>query len=204
MRLVVVTFGAGNVGSIPNMLKRVGVAGEVTDDPDVVERADKLILPGVGAFDPAITNLRARGLDEALNRQVLERGTPILGLCLGMQLLAERSEEGAEAGLGWIPGVVRRLDPGNESLRVPQMGWNTARAVRDHPLVRHWADDARFYFAHSYVMTCRDDSDPLALTDYGVEFASIVQRGNVMGTQFHPEKSHRHGMQLLRNYVEMP
>jgi glutamine amidotransferase len=202
MKLVVVNSGIGNLGAIPNMLKRIGVAASVTDDAGEIESADKLILPGVGSFDPAAGRLRELGLVDVLNR-VAERGTPVLGLCLGMQLLGEGSEEGELPGLGWIPGRVVRFqfDGSDPSLRIPHMGWNFVRQTDATPLLDGLEDHPRFYFAHSYHFSCDDPSDAVGVTSYGYEFPSVIRRGNVMGAQFHPEKSHRFGLRFLENFV---
>lgn len=203
--ITVVNLGVGNLGAIPNMLKRLGASATITDDVDQIDRATKLVLPGVGAFDAALSKLRQLGLTDVLNRQVLERGTPVLGLCLGMQLLAEESEEGHETGLGWIRGkVVRfRLDGSDKSLRIPQMGWNTVQVTKQVPLLADLGDSPRFYFAHSYHLVCADGADSVGLTTHGYAFPSVVQRENVMGAQFHPEKSHRFGMKLFENFLAL-
>jgi len=204
--VTIVDVGTGNVGSVAAMMKRAGGSVELTSDPAVVERASKLLLPGVGSFDAAAAKLHAaKGLVEALNRQVLGRGVPVLGICLGMQLLAKDSEEGELQGLGWIAGRVTKLETDADAggPRIPQMGWNTLSVQRSSPLLAGLADDARFYFAHSYRIECADPGDALATTTYGCEFTSVVQRENVYGTQFHPEKSHRHGMKVLSNFLEL-
>jgi glutamine amidotransferase len=203
MEVTVVNLGVGNLGAIPSMLKRLGAAAAITDDADEIDRATKLVLPGVGAFDAAMSNLRRLGLAEVLTRQVIDRKVPVLGLCLGMQLLADGSEEGNESGLGWIRGkVVRfRLDETDKSLRVPEMGWNTVRVVQPVPLLSGLGESPRFYFAHSYHMVCAEPADAVGVTTYGYEFPSVVQRQNVMGAQFHPEKSHRFGMKIFENFL---
>ena len=203
MTLVVVNTGIGNLGAIPNMLKRIGATAVVTDDRSTIEEATKLILPGVGSFDPAAGRLRELDLIDLLNRKVLEEKTPVLGLCLGMQLLGDGSEEGELPGLGWIPGrVVRfRFDGSDRSLRIPHMGWNFVEPAAGSPLLAGLEQHPRFYFAHSYYFTCDDPADAAGVTTYGVRFASVLQRGNVMGAQFHPEKSHRFGLRFLENFV---
>jgi glutamine amidotransferase len=185
------------------MLKKVGVAAAITADADVIAGADKLILPGVGAFDNAVRELGARGLIPVLQEQVVERGKQILGLCLGMQLFTEGSEEGDARGLGWISGRAVRFRPRAESepLKVPHMGWNTATPTNADPLFAGLDSDARFYFVHSYHVSCGDGA-VIATTNYGGPFASAIRKGNIAGVQFHPEKSHRFGMQLLRNFAE--
>jgi imidazole glycerol-phosphate synthase subunit HisH len=202
--IVVIDYGMGNVGSILNMLKRIGAKALLTSKPADVAEADKLILPGVGAFDHGMKNLEALGLISTLDERVRRQGTPILGICLGMQLFTLRSEEGVREGLGWFDSETVRfkMDGGPEQLRVPHMGWNTAQTVTPSPLFEQSASDSRFYFVHSYHVTCRDPKDVLARTRYGYDFVSAVQKGRMVGVQFHPEKSHKFGMQILKNFVE--
>ena len=203
--VVIVNFGVGNVGSIANMLNRIGVEAAVSSASDSIARADRLILPGVGAFDPAMERLLASGLVEVLHHRVFEDRIPLLGICLGMQLLTERSEEGRLPGLGWIPAeTVRfRLPEGVTNVRIPHMGWNTVTPRRGALLFDSAPPDARFYFAHSYHVRCRDEQHVMATTRHGVEFHSAVRRDNILGTQFHPEKSHRFGMDLLRAFAAL-
>jgi imidazole glycerol-phosphate synthase subunit HisH len=203
VRVVVINSRVGNLGAIPNMLARLGASALVTDDPHDVEHADRIILPGVGSFDAALRNLTVAGLLEAMAEPVLVRQVPFLGVCLGMELLADHSEEGKMPGLGWIRGEVARFrfDDLADHPRVPHMGWNTVRATRDTPLLRDLGDRSRFYFAHSYYFRPKDPGDVIGLTDYGFPFASAVQRGNIAGVQFHPEKSHRHGLRLFENFL---
>ncbi len=214
--IVIVDYGMGNLGSILNMLKKIGAEAKISSDHAEIAAGHKLILPGVGAFDTAMRNLEASGLRAVLDEQVLARRIPTLGVCLGMQLLTEGSEEGSLPGLGWIAGTTKKFrfdgDGATAALKVPHMGWNTiALPTRagdtPRPLV-HGLDDpsqrTRFYFVHSYHVTVRDPADAAALTHYGHDFVSMVQKGHIMGTQFHPEKSHKFGMQLLRNFAEMP
>lgn len=204
--IVVVDYGMGNLGSIVNMLKKVGSQAVVSSDPAVIERADKLILPGVGAFDHGRRNLEERGLDRVLDARVRGAGVPILGICLGMQLFTERSEEGSLPGLAWIEGETIRLrtDPSSVEMRVPHMGWNTVEPCRAHPLFAGLEGEVRFYFLHSYHVACRDDRWVVAKTHYGRDFVSAIAKANILGTQFHPEKSHRFGMQLVKNFVALP
>ena len=204
--IVIVDYDMGNVGSIANMLRKIGVASVISGDPDQIEAAGKLILPGVGAFDTGMTNLERSGLTAILHDKVVARGTPVLGLCLGMELLMRRSEEGACRGLGWVEGsTVRfRFPDGREQLNVPHMGWNTVRPAANATLLRGLAADARFYFVHSYHVVCDRAEDVAGWTHHGYDFASVVERGNIMGTQFHPEKSHKFGMALLSNFAALP
>jgi imidazole glycerol-phosphate synthase subunit HisH len=201
--IVVVDYGMGNVGSIANMLRKVGAEAGISADHVVIESAGKLILPGVGAFDQGMQNLTDRGLIPLLRRKVLEEGTPVLGVCLGMQLLARGSEEGRCPGLGWLDAVAVRFRPtaGDTRLKVPHMGWNTIMVQRPHPLLSGLEQDARFYFVHSYHVVCHDPGVVLSRTGYGVDFVSAVARDNIVGVQFHPEKSHRFGMQVYRNFA---
>lgn len=201
--IVVVDYGLCNVGSVLNMLKRIGAEVAASADPAVIASAEKLILPGVGAFDNAMVNLEQLGLIEPLQRKVRDEKTPVLGICLGMQLLSRRSEEGTLPGLGWIEADTKRFtfDAGVE-LRIPHMGWNELRVARPHPLLADLGAAPRYYFVHSYHVCCDHDENAIGRAHYGIDFTAVVARDNVMGTQFHPEKSHRFGMQLLRNFVE--
>ena len=194
----------GNLGSIRNMLLKIGAESTITSDIETIESADKLILPGVGAFDNAMHNLKELGLIPTLNRQVSEKKTPILGICLGVQLFAKTSEEGTLPGLGWIDAhTVRfRFDADQAHLKLPHMGWNTVSIRQEHPIVKAMSEDARFYFVHTYHVRCSDESNVLTTTSYGITFHSAVVRDNIVGTQFHPEKSHKFGLRLLQNFVE--
>lgn len=200
--ITVIDYGAGNIGSVLNMIKHVGGKSEVARDAAGVLAARKILLPGVGSFDNAMTRLAALGLVEPLKQRARE-GIPFLGICLGMQLLANGSEEGTMAGLGLIAGQVRRFrfDREAAALKIPHMGWNRVTPVVPHALTQSLGDDARFYFVHSYYFDCENAEDVLLQSEYGLSFTSGVQRGNVLGLQFHPEKSHRYGMQLIKNFV---
>jgi len=198
MAIVVVDYDMGNVGSIVNMLKKIGHAATLSADPDVIRAADKLILPGVGSFDAGMENIRKRGLVDVLNDKVVAQRTPVLGICLGMQLLGERSQEGDAAGLGWIPSESVKL--ASDTLRVPHMGWNEI-APTSHWLFEGEPADMRFYFVHSYHVVCKDPQHRIATATYGIELTAAVARDHIVGVQFHPEKSHRFGMQLLRNFA---
>ncbi len=202
--ITIVDYGVGNSGSILNMLKKVGAKAEASSDPDVLRRAEKLILPGVGAFDAGMRKLNEAGLAPLLNELVLEKKVPVIGLCLGMQLMTQKSAEGTEAGLGWFEAETVRFQfgPGQGHLKVPHMGWNTLDIRRPHPLVADLGPGSRFYFVHSYHVLCADEADVVAYTDYGHPVAAVISKGNILGAQFHPEKSHKFGMQLLRNFAE--
>jgi len=200
--IVIIDYGMGNLGSIQNMLKKIGQTSQITSSPDKIALASKLILPGVGAFDRAMTNLKDLGLIDLILSKAAE-GTPILGICLGMQLLADRSEEGVLSGLGLIPGKVIRFSV-PEAYKVPHMGWNVVNYTEGYPLYKGFSelDEARFYFVHSYHFVCEDEQNVTGRTLYGIAFCSSVGRKNVQGVQFHPEKSHKYGMLLLKNFVE--
>lgn len=203
--VVIVDYGVGNLGSIINMLKKAGSKAIASSDPDVLQQAEKLILPGVGAFDAGMNKLNECGLIPLLNHLVLERKIPTLGLCLGLQLMTRKSEEGQTQGLGWLDAETLRFKfgPGQPQLKVPHMGWNTIEIRRTHPLFNDLDPAARFYFVHSFYVQSHDLEAVLAETDYGGYFHSIFGKGNIMGAQFHPEKSHKYGMRLLKNFAEM-
>ncbi len=204
MQIAIVDYGMGNLGSIRNMFKKAGVEAVITADPAVIEEADKLILPGVGAFDSGMRNLEERGLTAVLNKRVLEDQVPVLGLCLGMQLLTGRSEEGSLTGLGWIDAeTVRfRFESNGDIYRIPHMGWNQLQTCRPHPLFGGLEEANRFYFVHSYHVVVRDSSVVLGETTYCFPFVAAVASRNILGVQFHPEKSHRFGLRLLSNFAE--
>jgi len=201
--LVIVDYGLGNIGSIRNMFKRIGVECAVSGSVEDIIRADRLVLPGVGAFDQGMQNLAQRQLVPALTRKVVDERAPVLGICLGMQLLVEASEEGACAGLGWIKGRCRRFAPGVTApqIKVPHMGWNTVRALHPGGVFAGLEEESRFYFVHSYYVACDDPASVLGVTSYGTEFPSAIMNGNILGVQFHPEKSHKFGMRLLENFA---
>ncbi|NEX64026.1 imidazole glycerol phosphate synthase subunit HisH [Noviherbaspirillum galbum] len=203
--IAIVDYGVANRGSMLNMLHRVGAKPVLASTPEAIMKADKIILPGVGAFDHGMQALEDRGLVQALRERVLNDGVPLLGVCLGMQMLGRGSEEGNRAGLGMIDAYCRRFRfAEGEKLKVPHMGWSRLAVNGNDAWLLHELDErARFYFVHSYHLVCEDDADVVARANYGRDFVALVQRGNVMGAQFHPEKSHRFGMALLRNFVEM-
>lgn len=205
--IAIVDYGMGNIGSVANMLRKIGTECVVAGEPASLRGARKLVLPGVGAFDQGMTNLRERGLVELLNELVVERRIPILGICLGMQLLTRGSEEGTLPGLGWVAGQTVRFPGthGGAPLRVPHMGWNTVRARPSSPLFAKWESGrpTRFYFVHSYHVVC-DEADVMSSeATYGSSFCASIEREHIFGVQFHPEKSHQFGMRLLRNYAEL-
>jgi imidazole glycerol-phosphate synthase subunit HisH len=199
----IVDYGIGNVLAIVNMFRSAGIQAEVTGDPDQLRSASRLILAGVGAFDAGMNNLRDRGLVPVLQEAVFERGIPVLGICLGMQLLMQGSDEGSATGLGWIEGrSVRIRGDGPVPVKVPHMGWNEVQPVRSSPLLRGLEHHGRFYFAHSFAVACANADDVVANAIHGAPFPAIVSHGRVSGVQFHPEKSHKYGRQLLTNFAQ--
>jgi glutamine amidotransferase len=202
--VVIVDYGMGNLHSVKRKLDRIGAHAELTSEPDRLLKADKLILPGVGHFGKAMEHLATLGLAPALHEAVVARKTPILGICLGMQLFARRSEEGGAEGLGWLDADVVRFDMDDtRRFKVPHMGWNGVRVARPSPLLDGLTDQTEFYFVHAYHMVCRDGGDVLCDTEYEYPFTSVVQRENLYGVQFHPEKSHEAGELLLRNFLRL-
>ena len=200
--IAIVDYGLGNLGSVANMLKKIGVPAKVTSDAAELRAARALVLPGVGHFDTGMRNLVASGLKAVLDELVLQAKVPVLGICLGMQLMARRSDEGSEPGLGWIAADVKRFDfPAGTRLAVPHMGWNELEP-RDEALFRGLEAAPRFYFVHSYHLVCDAERDVAGWATYGYRFAAAVHQGSIYGTQFHPEKSHRFGMTVLKNFAE--
>lgn len=195
--IAVIDYGMGNLRSVEKGFEKAGVEVEIVRDPEEVDRADGIVLPGVGAFADAMDNLGKTGMDSAVKRSVQE-GKPYLGICLGLQLLFEASEEwGHSRGLGILPGKVRRLP---EDFKVPHMGWNQVRFRGEHPIFRDIPDNSAFYFVHSYYVAPGDKSVVIGITDYGIEFTSAVGYKNIFAIQFHPEKSSALGLHILRNF----
>lgn len=202
MKIGIINVGLGNVASILRMLDRVGSSGYYISSPEDCLESDALILPGVGHFDEVMRALRNAKLAESIEDRVLRANIPVLGICLGMQLLCRGSEEGSETGLGFIDADVRRFRfPTKVELKVPHMGWNVVRTKAFNPLLSEAGDEQRFYFVHSYRVVPDDDSSVIGTTNYGGEFCAAFQKGHIFGVQFHPEKSHRFGMELLKRFV---
>lgn len=200
--ITIVDYGMGNLGSILNMFKRIGVATEITSDAAVLANASKVLLPGVGAFDAAMQRIDASGLRPVLDHKALYERVPILGICLGMQLLTRGSDEGKLSGLGWIGATTRRF-PTIAGLKVPHMGWNLVAPAQPSPLTAGLPSESRFYFVHSYFVQADDERDSVLKAHYGVSFDAAVAHGNIYGAQFHPEKSHKFGLQLLANFASL-
>jgi len=202
--ITIIDYKTGNLGSIQNILKQIGEKSIVTSDKHEIARATKLILPGVGAFDTGMKNLTELDLVNILNEKVLVEKIPVLGICLGMQLLSKGSEEGSVPGLGWIDGETIRFRFINTlEYKIPHMGWNFVQQHKKSNLFQNMYSDARFYFVHSFYFKANDHSDVLTSTTYETEFTSAVEKANILGVQFHPEKSHKFGMKLLKNFVDL-
>lgn len=200
--IAIVDYGLGNISAFANVYKKLDLPFFIASSPETLGTADKIILPGVGAFDEAMDLLRKSGMRELLEEMVLGRRIPVLGICVGMQMLASSSEEGRLPGLGWIDGVVRKFEVSNlaHKTRLPHMGWNQVSPKNGSPLMRDLSEGSRFYFLHSYYFQCNDRENVLAETEYGSVFSCAVNSGNIFGVQFHPEKSHSNGIQLLKNF----
>lgn len=200
--IAVLDYGIGNVTSIVNMLKKINVDAFVTSDKAIIEKCHKIILPGIGSFDYCMQQLKAAHFFNLLQQKVLDEKIPLLGVCVGCQMLMQKSEEGAEDGLGWIKGQVIKFN--NDKLpanfKIPHMNWTDVNPIAGCELYKG-IEEPRFYFVHSYHLQCEDDRNITATANYGYDFAASVAEGNIMGVQFHPEKSHRFGMQLYSNFV---
>ncbi|KQT41888.1 imidazole glycerol phosphate synthase subunit HisH [Devosia sp. Leaf420] len=202
--ITVIDSGVSNLGSMQNMLKRLSIPFKVAGTPQDIEDAASIILPGVGAFDAGMRNLHARGLVDILTHKALVEKVPVMGVCLGMQLMTQGSEEGQQPGLGWVPAKAIRFQPTTSEQRVPFMGWNEVTPTKLDAMTTHMRPDTRFYFVHSYHVVCDDPSDILLTAPFGATpYTAAYRRGNLVGMQFHPEKSHKFGMWLLRNFSEM-
>lgn len=195
----IIDYEVGNIGSIENMIKKVGYECVVSRDPNIIKKADKLLLPGVGSFDYAIKKLKEFNLVELLNDEVLVKKKPILGICLGMQLMTNGSDEGKEIGLGWIDSYTYKFNV-SEKIKVPHMGWNISNIKKKNFLTENLYIENRFYFVHSYCIKCNNEEDILFTTNYGEEFVSGFSKENIFGLQFHPEKSHKFGKKIFENF----
>lgn len=199
--IAIIDYDIGNIIAVANMLQRLGEQCVITSQPSEVEQADRIILPGNGSFDACMQNLRASGLIPVLEYKVLEKNTPLLGICVGAQMLGTASAEGSQPGLGWLDMRVRRF-PEMPGLCIPHMGWNLVQPKNGiHPFTSELEPESRFYFVHSYYMEPSDPGDILLLATYGIDFAAAVWHSNIVGVQFHPEKSHRFGKRLLATFA---
>jgi glutamine amidotransferase len=202
--VTIINYGLGNLGSVRNMLKRIGERSIITSDPIEITRSEKLILPGVGAFDAAMIKIRELKLHEAILEKVLVKKTPILGICLGMQLLMEGSEEGSLPGLGLIKGKCYHFKRFiTNGLKIPHMGWNEVMISKDGTLTRGFENEIRFYFVHSFFVRVSLEEDSMMKCNYGICFDAGIEHDNIFGAQFHPEKSHKYGMNFLKNFVSL-
>ncbi len=201
--IVIVNYGLGNLGSIKNMFKKIGVESIISSEPSQIINASKLVLPGVGNFGKGMYELEKSGLKDLLTQKVINNKTPILGICLGMQLMTDDSEESGSKGLGWIPARTLKFNFDSLALKVPHMGWNTVQVSNDNPLIENSEEEIRYYFVHSYYVKVSDEIHSLAKTNYGITFEAAIQKDNIYGVQFHPEKSHKFGMNLLQNFSKI-
>lgn len=201
--IVIIDCNLGNLASIANMLEYMGIEAKISGNPDDIESASKLILPGVGAFDHGMDNLHSKEILDLLNKRVLIDEIPILGICLGMQLLCRSSEEGVNQGLGWIQADVKRFNQARSerNIKIPHMGWESVEYRPGSILYNSWdLMESRFYFTHSYHVVCDNDNDVSATAYYGYNFTASIEKNNIFGTQYHPEKSHKYGMKILKNF----
>lgn len=203
--IAIVDYGSGNISAIANIYKQLKIPYVVSGDPVVLAEAERYILPGVGAFDTVMGDLERLGLVATLNEQVLGKGKAALGICVGMQILANGSDEGERSGLGWIPGRIRQIDAASITVqpKLPHMGWNSIHLQGAVPMLRDVDLDRGFYFLHNYYFDPASSADVMATVTYGRDLACAVRRGNVYGLQFHPEKSHGNGMAIFRNFAEV-
>jgi glutamine amidotransferase len=202
--ITIINYGMGNLGSVQNMLKRIGVTSKITSEIKEIEQAEKILLPGVGAFDAAIQKIDELNLRSVLVHKALEQKVPFLGICLGMQLLTRSSEEGVLKGLDIVPAQTIKFKFDNDpSLKIPHMGWNFVKQNNPSKLTEGFTEDYRFYFVHSYKVVCDKNENSILKTNHGGEFDSAIQKDNVFGAQFHPEKSHKYGMHLLTNFSKI-
>lgn len=201
--IAIIDYGIGNVSSIVNMLKKIGIAVTLASNIEEIQAADKLILPGVGSFDAGMKKLKDGGLVDEIKKDVIINEKPILGICLGMQMLGRKSEEGIEEGLSLIPFECKRFNfNGSKAFKIPHMGWDiTKTELKDDPIVKNLDLVQRYYFVHSYYAVCDNEENILMRCEYGNSFAAAVKNKNIYGVQFHPEKSHKFGMMLLENFA---
>jgi imidazole glycerol-phosphate synthase subunit HisH len=203
--ITLINYGSGNIHAIANIYKRLNIPHQLSADPAQIASAEKLILPGVGDFDETMALLNESGITAVLHEVVKVKKVPIMGVCVGMQILGDSSEEGNLPGLGWIKGRIKKFDAHlfQQKPHLPHMGWNTTRTVRESTVLQNMDETIGFYFLHSYYFECADPADLLCTTHYGQDFASAINHDNVYGFQFHPEKSHQNGIELFRNFANL-
>ncbi len=200
--IVIIDYNMGNIGSVVNMIKKSGGYPIVSSDENIILSSKKLLLPGVGSFDAGMNNLKNLGLDSVIKMAVLSN-IPILGICLGMQLLLSNSEEGELDGLNLVQGSSHKFKSMNREYKIPHMGWNNLNILKNDNILNSLDLDSRFYFVHSYFVKCMNSNDVLTTTNYITDFVSMYKNGNIYGAQFHPEKSHKYGMQLFKNFINL-
>lgn len=200
--ITIIDYGLGNIRAFVNVYARLNIKTIIAHTPDDLRGASKIILPGVGAFDHAMTQLNKSGMRDELEKQVMDKKVPVMGICVGMQMLAKSSDEGVLPGLGWINGTVKKFDASliHYKTRLPHMGWNSINLVDANPLMAGLTKASRFYFLHSYYFAPYNPADIISTTDYGITYASAINSENLFGVQFHPEKSHSNGIKLLHNF----
>jgi glutamine amidotransferase len=203
--ITLIDYGVGNIFAFQNVYKRLSIPTKIAKNPQDLLNAKKLILPGVGSFDFAMSQLNASGMREKLDELVIQNEIPVIGICVGMQMMGNRSDEGRADGLGWINGDILKFDEKliNHRTKLPHMGWNDVKPVLENPLFNGLEKDAIFYFLHSYYFKCNNPNDSIAISDYGIFFSSAVNHKNIYGIQFHPEKSHQFGEKLLYNFAKI-
>ncbi len=203
MKIAIINYGLGNLGSVKNMLKKVGCTEVfITDNADEIANADQLLLPGVGSFDKGMSSLQETGLVPLLNELVLVQKKPVLGICLGAQMMTKKSEEGTLPGLGWFDAEVVKFNLEDKQLKIPHMGWNEVKVTKENYILDQLPNPARFYFVHSYFIKANNEKDILLQCNYGNPFCAALQHENIIGMQFHPEKSHQFGMRIFRNFIQ--
>jgi imidazole glycerol-phosphate synthase subunit HisH len=203
--IAIINYGLGNIKAFGNIYHKLGIPFSIATQGDDLRGATKIILPGVGDFDWAMDRLEKSGMRQPLDALVLEQKVPVLGICVGMQILAKSSEEGVLPGLGWIDAEVKKFDTSGfkQKTKIPHMGWNDVKPIKNNGLFNGLETNALFYFLHSYYFDCHQQEDTLAVADYGQQFACAANHNNIYGVQFHPEKSHHYGIQLLKNFANL-
>ncbi len=203
--IAIINYGVGNIRAFANIYHKLDIPLKIAHQVDDLQGVTRLILPGVGAFDHAMERLQQSGMKERLNELVLKDKLPVIGICVGMQMLTQSSDEGKLPGLSWINGVVKKFDVSkiNYTTHLPHMGWNDVKPIKENPLWRGLEKEAKFYFLHSYYFHCNNPDDAIAVSDYGLPFTCAVNHENIYGVQFHPEKSHHYGIQLLKNFASL-
>ena len=200
--ITIIDYGMGNLRSVEKIFQRLKIDISISSNLDDINNAKKIVLPGVGHFQNGMRKLQETGIKDVLNKKILQEKTPILGICLGMQLMTNHSEEGNVDGLGWIDGETKRFNFESKKIKIPHMGWNQVEIAKESVMTKGIDGDNSFYFVHSYFVSCNDENDILFKSTYHHSFVSGFEKNNIVGVQFHPEKSHQYGMQLIKNFIE--